>query len=390
MEEGAAAVSVEAAAGAMARRLAAAMEPETDAGFLILPLYCKGEPCLLGRRLATQLQLEIEAARPRARAVEEDVVMIMESAAAQRTDLFDFESGIPALGGLYGHRYQIIGSIIPRDEQTCWVEMRIVDLSTGEKNVSESTIRTFPTDLEPLRPEIGVGRGKGTIHVKFGCLLKDPSGLNNDPAGDDFAVRVDNHSAIRFSIETEESAYVYLFTVGTSGKGYLVFPNPLHASAFLRKGEAVTIPPESTQPRWDPFHFEGPSGRERFFLVASLLPPSQVPLLKKLDKLERIRVVQTGLAPSLEFPKPVPVLEAEELTRELYRCRDLIRKGVGTRKLFELIGQGMPPEKINKRDLTTSKPHITSAADRIPLRNYRLPPLEGTDLLIEEIVIEHK
>ena len=98
-------------ASKLASDLAAFMKAEGKTGFAVFPICFKGHPCFLGERLATSLQKKLCDAKPRAYAVisEAEMETILDSISIQKTDPFDQESGIPALGEFYGHRYEVSG-----------------------------------------------------------------------------------------------------------------------------------------------------------------------------------------------------------------------------------------------------------------------------------------
>ncbi|MBU0753772.1 MAG: DUF4384 domain-containing protein, partial [Planctomycetes bacterium] len=381
---------LECASSALAEEAVAFMERNESVGFLILPFQFMGVPCYLGQRLGTQVQTKIERACAQARAVlsEEELKPVLASLAAQRSDLFDEESGIPALGGLHAHRYQIMGKLtpIPPKQTKCWVEVRIVDLQKGCYAVSETEVALSPGDLKPLQPPPYLEDESNSIRLTFGYCLKDPSRLNHG-IEDIRHLNVDDHSGIRFSLAAEQPVYVYLFSVGTSGEGLLVFPNPLHPSAFLERGEAVTVPSEGASALWPDFSFQGEKGKERFYLVASLSPPSDNELLQRLDALERIRMHEEDSAPYLILPESLPREETGSLVCLLEKQRIPIEKNVMIRRLCQRIEEGAEPAAIRTKDLALRPPRIfaTAQEDRWEYRAF----LDGTALLIEEFTLSH-
>jgi hypothetical protein len=71
---------------------------------------------------------------------------------------------------------------------------------------------------------------------------------------------------IRFKVDVDRSAYVYLFDVRPDGKTVMIFPNAYHPDNLIKAGEAVTLPSAAMRFR---FIIEEPFGPEAVQAVAT-------------------------------------------------------------------------------------------------------------------------
>jgi hypothetical protein len=87
---------------------------------------------------------------------------------------------------------------------------------------------------------------------------------------------------IQVSVQVNQDAHVYIFSVNSAGEISLILPNPFDQSNFLRGGETRTFPP-ATGARYT-LDVRGPEGQNRVLAVASRQPLS----------LAQIANIQTG------------------------------------------------------------------------------------------------
>jgi len=382
-------------AARLASEMAEFMTMDGKIGFAVFPLFFESHSCLLGEKLATCVQKRIRELKPEAEAVisEQEMESILDSISIQNTDPFDQDSGIPALGQLFGHRYEITGKMFPvkgnyaKGRVKCWIQVRIRDLQNGITRTSDAEILTAREYLTPIPGErFAMDRDK-SVHMTFGYRIVDPDGLNRG-IEDLRELCVNDRSEIRFFAESDKDVYTYLLSVGSSGEGRLVFPNPFHPSALIRRGERVTILPETGIPLAPPFTFDKEPGSERFFLVASLEPPSSDDLLEKLHCMERIRIHKGVEGPYVDLQPSLPARETDALVDLLNRSRKPVQRVVMIRDLFCRIRDGEDPDGITTRDLVLCPPRVTRLEDQDSWE-YRAS-LNGTKLLVEEFTVEHR
>ncbi|RIH86634.1 PEGA domain protein [Meiothermus luteus] len=77
---------------------------------------------------------------------------------------------------------------------------------------------------------------------------------------------------IQVSVQVNQDAHVYIFSVRSTGEVSLILPNPLDQNNFLRAGEIRTYPPSSGA-RYT-LEVTGPEGQDRVLAVASRQPLS--------------------------------------------------------------------------------------------------------------------
>jgi len=382
-------------AARLASEMAEFMTMDGKIGFAVFPLFFESHSCLLGEKLATCVQKRIRELKPEAEAVisEQEMESILDSISIQNTDPFDQDSGIPALGQLFGHRYEITGKMFPvkgaypKGRIKCWIQVRIRDLQNGITRTSDADILTAREYLTPISGErFAMDRDK-SLHMTFGYRIVDPDGLNRGIA-DLRELCVNDRSEVRFFAESDKDVYAYLFSVGSSGEGRLVFPNPYHPSALIRKGERVTILPETGVPHAPPFTFDREPGSERFFLVASLEPPSSDNLLEKLHGMERIRIKESAEGPYVELQKPLSARETDSLVTLMALKSLPIQREVMVRNLFNRIREGEDSGRITTRDLALRPPTVTRIDNR-DAWEY-MAKLMGTEILVEEFKVEHR
>ncbi|GEM87247.1 hypothetical protein MGR01S_18720 [Meiothermus granaticius NBRC 107808] len=74
---------------------------------------------------------------------------------------------------------------------------------------------------------------------------------------------------IRVSVQVNQDAYVYLFSVHSNGDIAPILPNAFERDNFLRAGQTRTFPPQGANYE---FKVEGPEGQDRVLAIASRRP----------------------------------------------------------------------------------------------------------------------
>jgi hypothetical protein len=225
--------------------------------------------------------------------------------------------------------------------------------ATKTASTTKSTPKTNPTPRPDPRPDPVVAenqntdpvpvRDEGEAQVIKAALQPEdvPLGLRysflkqqgNGTAEVDTATAFRSGERIRLTVESNDSAYLYLVLLGSSGKWSVLFPSAQIAGGnnHIERGHRYTIPAQ----HW--FAFDDQVGEEKLFILLSRQP--QEDLEKLIYSLQKGPAAQPANAPAGE-----KLLMAEALPVD-----------------DELIGRLR--EAVYARDLVFEKVDDTGAAD---------------------------
>jgi len=194
--------------------------------------------------------------------------MLSEIALGQ-TALMADDKHLSKAGKMIGASYIITGRISPLSNKQGNLFLKVIDVNSGGILDSWAEQAKYPDGILTVLTQIlfdlkGSLEKISIIENLVDLEVSDPA-FNIDIWTDTTSYEIGDLLTIHF--KSDQSCYVNIFDITTSGKIYLLFPNRYNPMGFVKAGETFSVPS-----RKDNFQIRvnGPPGIEKIKVIASL------------------------------------------------------------------------------------------------------------------------
>ena len=222
----------------------------------------------VGSSIAMLLITEIDA--PNVTVLErEEVGRIVEAKSFAELDVTEDGEGL-TMGELLNARYLLMGTVGIMGEDTLVMTGRIIDASTGEivdghraavvgsyssliENVRMLAVNMglrSPAGMKPSPLRIQAQATPGTVESMVRVVSRDEANSLELTTSPSQPIYLDGQS-VRFHLKTEQSGYLTMFAIGSTGDVTLLVPNRKLRSVKLTDGDTFEIPSDDM-----PFQFK--------------------------------------------------------------------------------------------------------------------------------------
>jgi hypothetical protein len=330
----------------------------------------------LAETLMARLSAELQRRGMLAVAPGSERELLLSELALQLSDAFDADT-TPEIGRWLGLRWTVrLGMAHVGDR--ILLSATAIDLETGLSRNANADFPSRGTEdwLLPLTPDPAATR----YSARVGWTIEDPARRPLDE-NDFWSLEIRDGMLIRLELQTDRDVYALVYTVGSSGRGLVVFPHEARHDGYLPAGEQLTIPPEGLEP----FKFVGEPGLETFWVVFSPRPLTRVPTLASLNKAPRLSLLNGRL--DIQQSSFVSADKAGSWSAILNDLVDESHRSRGASELSAQLADGTPLPSIRFRDLGNAQ---VGDRRRTPTGLSRDAVLSAVGLTAVKFVVRHR